>query len=122
MRALFAIALAALCVTTPVRAQDTLANLAGTWEIVSPNGRSGCERGQVFTPSPDGRYVDLAEHDGRDTYRVRYIVLQAQESRILMFIETEQRLTPQGDPVVWWAVFDGPDRFRWRRYDWPRTA
>jgi hypothetical protein len=106
----------------PSQAQQGIARIAGAWEIVGPSGRSGCENGQIFTPSADRRYVQLTEGGGADIYQARYIVLQVQSNRILMFIEGEERTTAQGDPVLWWAVFDSPDRFRWRRYDWPVGA
>jgi len=102
--------------------QDALARLAGAWEIVGANGSSGCDAGQTFTPTADGRYVALDQHGAEGAYNSRYIVLHVETDRVMMFIEGEQRLTAQGDPVVWWAVFDGPNTFRWRRYDWPRTA
>ena len=101
---------------------EALARLAGTWEIVSEGGRTGCESGQTFLPTADGRYVDLSQPSDDGAFRLRYMVLQVQQNRVLMFIEGEDRLTAQGDPVLWWAVFDGADRFRWRRYDWPATA
>jgi hypothetical protein len=102
--------------------QDALARLAGTWEIVSASGSTGCDRGQTFTPTADNRYVTLDQHDAEGADNSRYIVLQVHNDRVLMFIEGEERLTAQGDPVIWWAVFDGPNTFRWRRYDWPATA
>jgi hypothetical protein len=100
---------------------DPVAAIAGRWEIV--NGQTGevtapCGQGQTFTPTGDRRYVDLTFDDAPSEPPTRYIVLQAQPNRVLMFIEGESRVTAAGDPVVWWAVFDGPDRFAWRRTDW----
>jgi hypothetical protein len=121
-RVLLALFIVSCATATAQTAQSTVERLAGVWEVVSPTGRSGCDAAQTFAVSADGRYVDLTERDAEGVYTARYIVLQAQPDRILMFIEGEARLTAQGDPVIWWAVFDGPDTFRWRRYDWPQTA
>lgn len=99
---------------------DPLAVFSGDWQIA--NSDTGeilldCTQGQRFTVAPDRRSVELTELSAADQ-RIRYLVLRSETNRILMFIETEERLTSMGDPILWWAHFDGPDRFRWRQYGW----
>lgn len=97
---------------------DPLAAVSGRWQVVDL--RTGeitagisCENPHVFEVSTDRRFVDLDAGGSR----TRYIVLHTRENQFLGFIEGEQRVTDSGNPVIWWAVFSGPDRFRWRRYD-----
>lgn len=100
-----------------------LSLIAGNWQIV--NGATGevvqdCARAQRFEVTPDGRNVILTEVWAAN-WSARYLVLHAEPGRVLMFIENEDRMTDEGDPVLWWAYFLGPDEFRWRRYDWGRN-
>lgn len=113
-----------IATAAPAAAQeaDPLSAIAGRWQIATPSTgvvSTPCSAPQVFTVSADRRYVDLEEAlENGETHRARYIVLQAQPDRLLMFIEGEERLTESGDPVLWWAVFSSHDQFAWRRYDW----
>lgn len=115
--------LAAQAAETPAgRAADVdpLAALSGHWRIVdSVTGevRLDCDGAQIFTVAPDRKTVLLTEK-GADDWSIRYIVLHGERNRILMFIENEDRMTESGDPLLWWAYFDGPDRFTWRQYHW----
>ena len=98
--------------------------IAGEWEVVDGESRQpaeGCAMAQIFKASPDGRHIDLTER-GEPNWSARYLVVHRENDRILLFIEDEDRLTKQGDPVLWWANFDGPDHFKWRRYDWSAAA
>ncbi len=103
----------------PSSVEDPLAAIAGDWQVV--DHRTGkaimdCQNYQRFAVSPDRRAVTLS---GPWTETpVRYVVLHSEKNRALMFVEGERRLTKHGDPVLWWAYFDGPDRFAWRQYDW----
>lgn len=99
-----------------------ISTFLGRWQVVeSSTGRVQipCHEGQLFVPTADGKYVDLTFGEAPDEPGIRYIVLQAQAGRVMMFIDGEDRVTRLGDPVVWWAVFNGPDEFYWRRTDWP---
>ena len=108
---------------TPIPSDDALAILPGEWEIV--DGATGkvqqaCSMAQHFEVSPDRSSIVLTERGVKD-WSARYRVIHAEPKRLLAILEGEQRLTAAGDPVLWWAYFDGNDRFRWRRYDWQAT-
>ena len=99
---------------------DPLAVIAGTWQIIdTETGKAAqdCTKAQTFTVSPDRKAVTLVEK-WADNWTAHYVVLHREAGRVLMYIDGEDRKTDWGDPVLWWAYFDGPDRFRWRRYDW----
>lgn len=95
--------------------------IAGNWQIVDGESKTGqdCAKGQSFAAAPDGRHIILTERGTPEAeWSVSYLIVRSDKNRLLMSIEGEQRLTENGDPVLWWAYFDGPDKFRWRRYDW----
>ena len=127
---MFGIAMAALISTPTVNVStavpapaEAVSAIVGEWEIV--DGQSGevkqaCAKAQIFKASQDGRYIDLTERRV-DNWSARYLVIHREANRVLMFIENEKRTTEQGDPILWWAYFDGPDQFRWRQYDWEAT-
>jgi len=99
-----------------------LSLIAGDFQIV--NGRTGevvqdCAQAQRFEVRPDGRNVILTDVGVAD-WSANYTVLHSEPNRLLLYIEGEDRTTDAGDPVLWWAYFEGRDEFRWRRYDWPR--
>ena len=97
-----------------------LSLIDGNWQVVNTvNGDTvyDCQHAQNFKPTPDRRSVILTER-ATENWQARYLVLHEEKDRVLMFIEKEERKTDNGDPVLWWAYFDGPDKFRWRRYDW----
>lgn len=101
---------------------DPLAVFSGDWQVLNPDtGKVSidCKAAQSFAVSADRRTVVLTEK-GDDKWAARYMVLRSEKNRILMFIEDEERTTEVGDPILWWAYFEGPDRFRWRQYDWGR--
>lgn len=104
---------------------DPISTIAGRWRVVilkSGEVNPTCDNPEVFAPTADGQFVDLSYVYEGVARRERYIVLQAQPDRALMFIQGEKRLTDSGDPVIWWAVFTDSNHFRWRRYDWPRNG
>lgn len=96
---------------------DLVQLMDGVWEI-----RSGdetvveCASGQHFEPASDLRSIDLVEI-GTD-FAITYRVLSNDERGLQLQREGEERLAEDGNPVKWWAEFDGPDEFRWRRDDW----
>lgn len=99
---------------------DPLSVFSGDWQII--DAASGeviqdCSKAQVFAVAPDRKTVLLTEKTV-DDWASRYMVVRGEKNRVLMFIEDEERTTESGDPILWWANFDGPDTFRWRRYDW----
>jgi hypothetical protein len=106
------------------RPVDPVAIFAGDWQVVnSATGEAvqDCSRAQSFEFTSDRRTLVLTER-WANNWTARYRVVHSEPNRILLFIENETRRTEAGDPVLWWAYFDGPDRFRWRRYDWPSTS
>src|SRR5262249_6499488 len=100
--------------------ENALSLIAGKWKVSGAGSVPSCEHPQVFTVSGDRRSVDLDISNGKD--QATYAVLEVRRSRLLMFILGEKRKTARGDPVVWWAVFEDKNRFRWRRTDWPRGS
>jgi len=103
---------------------DPLSVFSGDWQVVDPQtGKVAidCKEAQRFAVSPDRKTVRLTEI-GADKWSARYMVLRSEKNRVLMLIENEERKTEAGDPILWWAYFDGPDRFRWRQYDWASEA
>ena len=100
---------------------DPLAVFAGDWQVVdtvTSQVVQDCSRAQSFEVAPDRRTLVLTER-WADNWTARYRVIHSEPNRALFIIENETRRTDAGDPILWWAYFDGPDRFRWRRYDWP---
>jgi hypothetical protein len=99
---------------------DVLSRIAGDWQIVDGNTGNvveDCGHAQRFAVSQDRTHVLLTELDAAN-WSANYLVIRIEPDRMLMYIEKEDRLTEQGDPVLWWADFTGPNTFRWRRYDW----
>ena len=97
--------------------EDPLSVFSGDWQMVDTQSEKvvrDCKTPQRFAVAPDRKTVTLTDGD----WSARYLVLRSGSHRVLMFIENEERTTEEGDPVLWWANFEGPDRFRWRRYDW----
>jgi hypothetical protein len=104
---------------------NPLQALSGRWEARDPGGGSAadCKASWFeYRLSGDGKHVELVLHRNGVTERERYLVLSVEGNRVLLFIEGERRRNEYGGPVVWWAVFDGHNRFRWRRDDWPRNS
>lgn len=102
---------------------DPLTVFSGDWQIVDTATNQvvqDCSRAQSFEVTPDRRTVVLTEK-WADNWTARYQVVHSEPNRALFIVENEARRTDDGDPVLWWAYFDSPDRFRWRRYDWPST-
>jgi hypothetical protein len=103
---------------------DPLAAFSGAWQVVNTDTGEvamSCSEGQSFAVSADRRSVALTETRTGEQL-ARYIVLHSERDRILTFIEGETRRTQAGDPILWYAFFEGADRFRWRQYDWPSDA
>src|SRR5262245_17234865 len=104
---------------------NPLKALSGRWETRDPGGvgTADCKASWFeYRPSDDGKHVELLFHRNGATEREHYLVLFVERDRVLLFIEGERRRNEFGGPVVWWAVFDGHNRFRWRRDDWPRNS
>ena len=98
---------------------DPLAVFSGDWQII--NTATGetvqdCKKAQSFDVAPD-RKTEVLTEKWANNWTARYIVVHSETNRVLTFIEGEKRKTDCGDPIQWWAYFEGPDRFRWRRYD-----
>ncbi|MBX3503542.1 MAG: hypothetical protein KF889_29220 [Alphaproteobacteria bacterium] len=98
---------------------DALSTLNGRWFSEGAHCAKGSTELRVAadrrTMASDGTYEGKA-------YRSTYLILAVEARRVLTFIQGEARLTATGDPVIWWAMILGPDRFAWRRYDWPRDS
>lgn len=122
MRDLVALISAAAVQGAATDSTTPLSLIDGDWQVVNTVDGStvyDCRHAQTFKPSPDRRTVVLTER-GTANWEARYLVLREEKDRVLMLVEKEERLTDNGDPVLWWAHFDGPDKFRWRRYDWDK--
>jgi hypothetical protein len=108
------------------RAFNPLHALSGRWGALGPGaGRAAADCAASwyeYSVSADGAHVELVLHRAGVTQRERYAVLQVEADRVLLFIEGERQRTIYGGPVTWWAVFDGHNRLRWRRDDWPRNT
>lgn len=123
-----ALLIAVALLTPTARAQpvqDPVAAIAGVWQVV--NLRTGevsssCEDGQVFAPSEDRRTVVLTFRDAPEQAPIVYDVQATAPDLVRMAIRGEDRMTADGRPVVWVAVFFGLDEFRWHRTDWPGAA
>jgi hypothetical protein len=105
-------------------AVDPLTAFSGAWQIVDTDSGKvalSCAEGQTFAVAADRRSIALSDTPSGRQF-ARYIVLDSGPDRILAFIEGEMRRTEAGDPIVWYAYFEGPDRFRWRQYHWPAEA
>ena len=115
--------LAAPATDAPAR-PDAVTRLPGEWSVTGADGKTTmpCGKGQRFKLSADGRHIELIESTAPAGWMARYLIIRREPFRVLMMIEDEERLTEQGDPVLWWAHFDGQDSFRWRRYDWDATS
>lgn len=103
---------------------DPLAVFSGDWQVfdtVTNQVVQDCSRAQSFEVTADHRTLVLTER-WADNWTARYQVVHSEPNRTLFIIENETHRTDAGDPILWWAYFDGPDRFRWRRYDWPSTS
>jgi hypothetical protein len=116
---------ATACATVP-NSSDGLDNpvswMQGDWRVVSTQEGEvvqPCATAQEFRVSSDRREVRLTERTV-DDWSLTYRVVRVESDRVLFITANEDRLTDEGDPVLWWATFEGQDRFRWRRYDWPK--
>lgn len=101
---------------------EPLSVFTGDWHVVDTvTGKilMDCTKAQSFAVTPDRKTIVLTEKSANN-WTAKYMVLHQEEDRVLTFIENEERTTDAGDPVLWWAYFNGPDKFRWRRYDWRR--
>lgn len=102
---------------------DPLTVFSGDWQVVdtvTSEVIQDCSRAQSFDVTPDGRTLLLTER-WAGNWTARYRVVHSEPNRVLFIIENDRRRTDAGDPISWWAYFDGPDRFRGRQYDWPST-
>jgi len=103
---------------------DPLSLIAGDWQVIeAQTGRVvlECPRAQRFEVTPDRQNVILTQLGVAD-WSSRYRVIRADGTRLLMIIENEERRTAGGEPVRWWAQFNGTDEFSWRRDDWEPGA
>lgn len=116
--------MAALYLSGCAAGPSALSSLQGDWQIVeTATGKvaQGCDTAQEFRVSANRRRVELTERNVTD-FHATYHVIKSRHDRILMRIENEDRLTDSGEPVKWWAIFEGPDQFRWRRDDWAKEG
>lgn len=105
---------------------DPLHALSGRWGAFGPAAgpaAADCRASWYeYRVSGDGRRVELVVYRLGRIERERYAVMHVAGDRVLLFAEGERRRTEFGGPVTWWAVFEGRNRFRWRRDDWPRNV
>jgi hypothetical protein len=101
---------------------DIRTAVAGRWDWTTraaPCGDSAhviaFPDGKVMTIAQQNRWVDSL---GRDRTTTTYDIQSVTSSAIRGAIRGEERMTPDGRPVVWDLVLVGPDEYRWRRTDW----
>lgn len=123
MRKLFIACLAGIifapCAAFAEEAIDLPTALNGDWKIVNEQKQElsqGCDKMQRFAVASDGKSILLTEPWAN--FSATYKVILAEKDRILTVIEGEDRLTDQGDPILWWFYFEDKDHFRFRQYDW----
>jgi hypothetical protein len=116
---LFAISL--LVGVRPSAAQsaiDPLAAFQGKWTWVGHQSKLGrakacAEKWEQFEPSADKRRL-VARYPGGQS---EYVVLYQDNNRVALYlVDEKRRLRPDGDRVVWVAIFESNDRYRWRMY------
>lgn len=114
--------------TTPPRISDTLKPRAapvsdpltamqGRWR----DGRSSdCETDWFeYSLSEDRRQQIYRDRRGETSTAT---ILHVELNRFYLFYDGESRRTANGDLFLWWFVFEGPNRYRMRRIDWPADA
>lgn len=101
-------------------APDLLKLVEGNWRVVRDDGTvsQDCDKAQHFVTSTDRQHIELTEPWASPTFAAKYRLILIDGTRMLTYIEGEDRKTDQGDPVLWWFYFSDPDHFRFRRYDW----
>jgi hypothetical protein len=76
-----------------------------------------------FSPARDTMFIASAKpfEGADDTFDsvTTYVIHEHTLSRIRGAIPGEARFTADGEPVVWDLVLRSPDRYAWRRADWP---
>jgi hypothetical protein len=101
-------------------ALDVPALLNGDWKIVDqekPEQSQSCDKMQRFAVSPDGKSVLLTEPWAN--FSANYKIILIEQNRMLTILDGDERMTEQGDPILWWLYFEDKDSFRFRQYGWP---
>ena len=57
------------------------------------------------------------ETDARESFR--YSVISLTDTELFAYLENEERLTEDGDPVIWIFRLIDDDNYCWGRADWP---
>lgn len=103
---------------------DIRTHLAGRWDWESHGSLCSdsthtiafADSGRVMTITQQNVWVDSL---GRDRTTAVYDIHAVTRSTVRGQIRGEERLTADGEPVVWDLVLSGPDEYRWHRTDWP---
>lgn len=96
---------------------DNLSNGAWGW----PEGENTCSLNpQRLEFSPDNETVTFRWSHTHEP--ALYQILYHDSNSITMILDGEDRLTDNGDRVIWQLRVKDADRFCWRRTDWPGYA
>jgi hypothetical protein len=98
--------------------EDPVQALHGYW--IEEGGKETCplDATRVEVASDRKSFV-VHESDGESHDATEGLVLQAHPNFVYIFYKGEKRRTANGDPLVWAVVFEGPNRYKMRRTDWP---
>jgi hypothetical protein len=100
------------------------ANISGRWDW-SVRGAPCTDSAHTIAFPDDGDIMTITQQQpvidssGRDLTVTTYDLDTVTPSRIRGAIRGENRLTDDGEPVVWELVVVDPDTYHWHRTDWP---
>ncbi len=89
-----------------VRAQvtDPLAAMNGRW--TSTDSGDCATKWFEYSVSADRREYTTRYPDGKTQVNT---ILHTEPNKVYLFYRGETRLTPQGDPILWWLIFDAAE-------------
>jgi len=118
-----------MCLSTPADAQDVFTDFEnGAWGYPRDQEPSCRNNPHTIRFSQDRTHAEFAWFGPMTTYlrqqksSAGYTVISHGSDRIVMAMDEETRLTPQGDLVVWVLITLPNDMYCWGRTDWPSTG
>lgn len=112
------------CSSLPKEQRQKISWLEGTWQVPGVESCSAQPRNIHFAPVRSKLYVRYPRGsqtiDGENFKKKWiYLVLSATEDRVRLALQGESRVDASGLPVTWDLRKISPDKFCWRRSDWP---